>query len=448
MDIHSVFNEQTKELERLKYIFANVLNKELNLHQDIEYPKDYYELSIIENNIIETINIIRCEWLNMASNKDTEVWKSPEFNQVIQTAVGNTLSYGYERALHPDFLESNWSKECEYIILFKSCMSSIDALLKTLISSKKNITIICWCSYFETMSLFKLYKAIGIEIILFETQESMFKYLEKNEVDLIFIEPIKYNKNMETISLKKLMNLINNQKKIIHLIFDTTLTSHFFLSKFLQTTIIDEKLLIYETRSGLKLDQQGFEFSNVGILKIYHNSSFQEIQKKIIDSLKSIRVLSGTGLSFYEVNLLDFGHFKDCKLNNDYQYRLLNNNMSFYSKLESGNNIKKIFYPHIDSDFNKAPFIFIILKNSDLYNDLLNYIKCEFQKYNVHLKIGNSFGFRDLRVEIIEMINNNNKTKVFKIACGSFKGLSFELLIKILNDFNEKNINADGFEKH
>lgn len=437
MDIHSIFNEQTKELERLKYILRNMLNKEFKSYHNIKYPENYYELSIIENTIISTIDIIRREWINISSNKDAEIWKSPIFNEVIQTTIGNTLSYGYERALHPDFLEDAWNKKFEYNIMFKSCMSSIDSILKTLISSKKNITIICWCSYFETMSLLKLYRAFGIEIILFETPEAMFNYLENHEVDVIFIEPIKYNENMETISLKKLINIINNQKRIIHLIFDTTLTSHFFLGEFLKTTVLNENLLIYEIRSGLKLDQQGFEFSNVGILKIYHNYSFQEVQKKIIDSLKSIRVLSGSGLSFYEVNLLDFGYFKNCKLNKDYQDRLLNNNLSFYSQLEYGNNIKEIIYPQIDSDFNKAPFIFIILKNNDLYNDLLHYIECEFQKYSVNLKISNSFGFRDLRVEIIEMNNNNNKTNIFKIACGSFKGLSFELLITILNDFNK-----------
>ena len=57
-------------------------------------------------------------------------------------------------------------------------------------------------------------------------------------------------------------------------------------------------------RSGLKLDQEGFDLINLGIASLYLSHDIEDIKETLLDFMQSNRSYTGTSLSLMELDIL------------------------------------------------------------------------------------------------------------------------------------------------
>ncbi|MEA0565466.1 MULTISPECIES: hypothetical protein [Lysinibacillus] len=84
-----------------------------------------------------------------------------------------------------------------------------------------------------------------------------------------------------------------------------------------------------------------------------------------------------------------------------------------------------------------APFLFLTVKNNEVYFKLMEHITDYLEKYNITIPQRNSFGFRNLSLETIQM---NKVDNVLKIAPGKINGLRQQYLLQAVQSFDKKNI--------
>lgn len=379
------------------------------------------------------------------SNLSLDFLKSPHLDNESSFNSNKNTYFEYERGLPLDKIEKNWQYDIKGIanktVLFSNGMSAIDSVLRTLINTKKKekVRIVCFCAYFETISLLKLYDHAHLEIIFAETENTLIKFLNNDEVDILFVEPTKYNWSLDKINMPNLLRILKKYKrnKMVYIVTDTTLHGeNSIIEECVRSSLVDNRnLLFLDIKSGLKLNQLGLELSNLGIVNIYSNSARYNMLLNLADSLKSVRVITGANLSFYELCLLDskfLGNSQDIK---NYQEKIFDNNSFFDNNLKQGGCIKKIVFPRGSNNKLPTPFLFIHLYNNDDYEKVMDYIKDSFEKKNIEPPVGNSFGFRETRLELIKT-KDEVPTKVIKIACGTYKGASFLLLLNLFNQLS------------
>ena len=207
-------------------------------------------------------------------------------------------------------------------------------------------------------------------------------------------------------------------------------------SLFLDRALEKEKsIMIVFYRSGIKLDHQGMELSNLGVMSIYFSSNLNHMGNKLKDYLTNNRSRMGLTLSLLESEVLNNDLIKDGV---PYATAILNNTYDFVKKLNIPDHsfIEKIIFPNInqnDEDF-MTPYFFLKLseENEDDYIKLTNIVINECKRQNCSASFRTSFGFRNISFEYFK----NNKLiaeKVFKIAPGKLKWYKYFLMIDIIN---------------
>ncbi|WP_194749048.1 PLP-dependent transferase [Staphylococcus chromogenes] len=418
-----------------------------------EYDEKFFHNKVniysLENLLYELTLKIRRYWSEKKCSLSLNYLKSPHLNNENLLKLNKSTYFEYERGIPLSKIEKKWQYIIEGVanktVLFSSGMSAIDSVLRTLINTKKKkkVKILCFCAYFETISLLKLYDHSHLDIIFIEKENEVKEILKKDTVDILFIEPTKYNWNLDNINISNLLNMINkyNRKNLTYVVTDTTLHGeNSIIESWIKNSLKDNNFLFFiDIKSGLKLNQLGLELSNLGIVNIYSNSKRYNVLLSLADSLKSVRVITGSNLSFFELCLLDSNFLGNSDYIKNYQEKIFENNSFFANNLNEGGFIKKIVFPR-DSNINLlTPFLFIHLYNNDDYENIMNYVKESFEKKGMFPPIGNSFGFRETRLELIET-KDEIPIKVIKIACGTYKGASLLLLLEI---FNELSLNTN-----
>ncbi|MCM3390453.1 PLP-dependent transferase (plasmid) [Ureibacillus chungkukjangi] len=457
---NETLKELHQELDNLNNLRLNLENeldeeKRIILNSKVTYiydllinpPRNLFE---IENELTNLSNLIRISWLESAFKYANAFYKSPLKGTKKLMPSGREINFRYERGLPSDILESDWeSTNNVSCVLFSSGMSAITTTLEALKNTKKskeNLKIVTWISYFETVSLLNLLTTIATEQINYTCQEALNSHVQEDLVDIIFIESIRYNWDLEIFNIDELCKAINNRrhkKNLIYIIIDTTLSGTMFdLSKIYEKLEEDVNVMLFEVRSCVKLDQQGLEFSNVGFLKIQSLGHLYKYQLVIHELIKRARTIMGTALSFQEVCSLDFGYFNLSEENVNYQKCVFRNNEFLAKSISCKGIISKVAHPSLDITKNyiwsHAPFVFIHLKDSSLenYKKVFNFIINEVERVTGKVPIGDSFGFRDLRMELV-ITNGEPQESIIKIAAGAYKSPTLFLLIQVINSLSE-----------
>lgn len=443
------------ELLDLKNIFYSSFGESHNsewinkIDETIKNIKDYKE-SQLEKTLDKFTMELRALLLQRGQRIVNSHLKSPPEDDETYLPSGEKLKFSYERDIRPTILEQRaesyrdipdyWSHKS---ILFSSGMAAIATLFQSYFSmsrpTKENpLYISSWSDYFETRMLKNIYSSDIVNIEIHKEEEKFLKSV--SNADVFFIEPIRYNWEMEVINLNGFINTLKNESKrgIKLIIIDTTLNGetldfHMILNEL--KSIPD--LIVVQLNSILKLDQQGLELSNGGLMSIYtytENSSAPNATD-LTKYICSVRTILGNSLTFEEIAILDNNFVFNRKWYNKYSMEIFKNNAELASKILAGGIFKKVVHPSLFSNegWAYAPFVILHLKEDTLENHsfLTEVIKYEVEKVGLNFHYGSSFGFRNHRYEVV-IPDLSTKKGLFKVAMGKRKGPTFNFIIELL----------------
>ncbi|WP_374055770.1 hypothetical protein [Rossellomorea sp. FM04394] len=452
MDIHMVYQsffssesihlpEHRKWLEKLSNFQLSEKNDLNSFHTEKEIDQLVLELRVL--------------WFEHVQRITNHQLKSPPLTNEKLLPSGNRIDFSYERNIQPKILESkaeNYKEIPEHWfhdhIMLSSGMAAISTFLQSIFgmikpSSSQNLIVSTWSEYFETRVLTDLYRRECTAIHNFKDQVEFFKAIPMT--DIFFIEPVRYNWELEVFDLNLFVDqLVDHSKEGLKVIvLDTTLNGDSLnISSFLNRIQIVPNVIVVQIHSILKLDQQGLELSNGGLINIYTYK-----QNKILPSandlanyIRQVRTILGTGLTYEEIALLDHEFFLNKESFHNYCHSVFNNNAELSESIQTQGLFNKIAHPskHSSNDWAKAPFVVFHLREDMLenYGFLLAVVNEEVRKNEVNVIYGSSFGFRHHRYEVI--IPNTLEGKgLFKVAMGARKGPAMEFLIHLLKKISK-----------
>lgn len=461
------------ELLDLKNIFYSSFSESYNyewiskVDETIKNIEDYNEPHLEKSldNLTMELRVLLLQRGQIIVNNHL---KSPPEDDETYLPSGRELKFSYERDIRPTVLEQRaemfrdipgyWSQKC---ILFSSGMAAIATLFQSYFSmsrpTKENsLYISSWSDYFETRMMKNIYSSDIVNIEIHKEEE---KFLESvSNADVFFIEPIRYNWEMEVLNINGFINTLKSESKsgIKLIIIDTTLNGetldfHMILNEI--RSIPD--LIVIQLNSILKLDQQGLELSNGGLMSIYTNTDNNSAPNAtdLAKYIRSVRTILGNSLTFEEIFILDNNFVFDKNWYMKYSMEVFKNNAELASKILVGGIFNKVVHPSLFSNeiWACAPFVVLHLKEDALENHsfLTEVIKYEVEKKGFNFHYGSSFGFRNHRYEVV-VPDLSTKKGLFKVAMGKRKGPTFNFIIKLFeklsgyNDFQELKSDYSG----
>ncbi|TVW02677.1 hypothetical protein AZK13_10785, partial [Streptococcus pneumoniae] len=198
--------EYEKEFLRLKDLCThfNLLETILEIDSILDNINEL-DYSIIEKSIYNIYLKIR----NQIYNTTNIGIKSPIFNN-------NEKRYEYERGFSPTYLEekyqSTYSQIDNVCCVFRSGMSALDAICKTLIKnfSLKKMKALDATYYFETSSLlYNVYDRF-LNIHRSKAFKKVYDQLKSNDYTIVFLELVNLNYPNEQLDLGLLLDSLNH----------------------------------------------------------------------------------------------------------------------------------------------------------------------------------------------------------------------------------------------
>jgi hypothetical protein len=358
---------------------------------------------------------LRHVWLAAAASSTSKSYRSPAKGERTITPAGRFHNFGYERDLQPTGLEARcakffpppppgWSAEH---VLFSSGQAAMNALLTLLGTGQERRQRLrhdgC---YFETAELLGLYA-------------SRFEIGAHGPADLVIAEPLwNDGKSFGATSLAKL-GVRANQDRTAGIIVDSTLSG---LDDGLNDLLaaLENGTQVFRLHSGLKLFQAGLELADVGIVSLYGSQG--------ADTLRHIRTLQGTGLSFADVAALELPLFLNADATRAYETAILLHNAAL-ADAARGNSALPTVYP---SGPRPAPFVVFDLKSAANYDTLDDRIAAEAARRGLAFIKGGSFGFRGHR---FETVRPEGKPPFLRVAMGKRAGPSLEGILELFRAF-------------
>lgn len=445
--------EVNHDIEKIKK-FA----KEMGIYDQVE--KKFLEsntLPVIKDDIFSYWNFFREIYIQTVNKSVANIYKSPCYGTSIKTN-NDIILYSYERNIECEIIEGkaydlrehniDWADES---ILYSSGMAALTSLISNYIhmisNNKDKITILVWGAYYETRMFFDYIKGKNIEWLCCNTESELIENIHR-DFDIIFIEPVKYDWNLEVLNIPHVLEFVLEQCVKIHkhrlLLFDSTLVAEELPMTNILGFLRDAPyLLVANFNSMLKLHQQGLELTNAGLITLYSSYGQKDNLdiRKISLFCKKMRTIFGKGLRVQEILMLDnpFSFNRSEVL--QYSKVIFLNNALLANTVNTIGIFEKISHPSLQNNnfsWAKAPFVVFILKEDCLknYSKLISIIQYEANVRELPLVYGSSFGFRHCRFEII-IPNLNNDKGIFKIAMGHVLDKQRDEIIQLICELGE-----------
>ncbi|NMH68111.1 hypothetical protein HF072_04895 [Bacillus sp. RO3] len=439
-----------------EYTHLTEHKKWLRKLSDLQHSVENISNSLLtEREIDQLLLELRVLWFEHVQRITNQQLKSPPLINEKLLPSNNRIDFSYERNIQPKILESkaeNYRETPEEWIhdhiMLSSGMAAISTFLQSIFgmikpSSNQQIIVSTWSEYFETRVLTDLYRREFTTINNFKDQMEFYQAIPTT--DIFFIEPVRYNWELEVLDLDLFVSQLSEGSKegLKVIVLDTTLNGDSLdISSFLNRIQVVPNVIVVQIHSTLKLDQQGMELSNGGLISIYtyKQNAVLPSANDLANYIRQVRTILGTGLTYEEIALLDYELFLNKESYHDYCQAVFNNNERLSKSIQPSGLFKEIAHPskHSSKEWAKAPFVVFHLKEDQLenYGFLLAVVNEEIKKNKVNVIYGSSFGFRHHRYEVI--IPNTLEGKgLFKIAMGARKGPSMEFLIELLKKISE-----------
>ena len=425
-----IYLNQLKELNDL-----NEIGKQMGVDLPL-INLNSKDLVFNEGKLIELNNEIRKKWRAKVGTFIAPEYKSTLWGTNVKDLQGFKYHFSYETLLND---ENDFADLLGYEIqgmkrktfLFSSGMAAISHMFYCFSSFLKNNLIVqSSIGYFETKYFLKVLASMG-NIVKFDFRSNL-------NANLFYFEPIKYDATLSLTDIDVVLRRINeSDAKIKFVIMDSTMHNRTKIFDHLIDKIQNVKNVIFcDIRSGLKLDQEGLELSNLGVSTIFVSKSNVQLIEAIRRYIEQYKSLTGANLSFYSL-ILNHYFFRNC---NSITYtKRIGQQVMWAGNLlrqNSSSNIKSVVYRKTNycGEILIAPFIFIEL-NTKRESDYLSAIKL-FQKkmdsIGSPIDYRNSWGFRFPSIEYFNDIFSHQK--YIKYYPGAFKGLTASNAIRVFNE--------------
>lgn len=452
--INQIIGEEILKNQNSEYEDLKLLNEILNTKILVKNysPICNNSLSKLVKNEVELeklTNLIRNKYMINVYKNTCANYKSPLIKTHVQTMNGSQIHFAYERLIKYREFEDSISVEkfrdfLSFNIVYSSGMAAITGVIDFIEKSfsKKEAEGFISAAYFETIQLIKT-RTTKINICFDDI-------MAKAYYDFYFLEPVKADFELEKSSVEKIIKKISQSKEnqIIYLVIDSSMQGKCFsINKLFANVDVPRNFVICNIRSGIKLDEEGMEISNCGLVTFYFSRELEKLMSITRNFMEKNREIYGRALSFNDVCLLDNKIFFK---NENYSKYILNNTKQFVDNINKEENklFKRIVYPDTTEYNFLSPYLFLKFENDDSgkiddYELLLDIIYQETLSIGMEYNIRNSFGFRNISSEFYKIINDN--IFVFKIAPGKLAGVRYHHYLYLVNEISK--LNLDEYRK-
>jgi hypothetical protein len=284
-----------------------------------------------------------------------------------------------------------------------------------------------------------------LQFRIFQDQEQFQRSVAQGTSQLIYIEPVfTLLGRLEVFDMNGFISAWRRRSRDVPtaILLDTTFVGNRFpMKEFLEQLAPHQPRVVIQVSSTLKLDQEGLEFSNAGLMSIF--STTEPIVNGITKRMRKYRAAMGLGLTLDQTAALDYPGFLDADLCEQHSTAIFKNNARLAGELEVGNNLLFIdrFHPALhetqqSTPWAVAPFVNLQLRaetNKEERELLKHVLFKEANQRGLIFKPGSSFGFRAHRVET-SIQDERGGVQVIRVAMGCREGPSVEGTIRLLND--------------
>ena len=386
--------------------------------------------------------------------------KSPPHDEAARLPSGERVEFTYERNLRAGTLEArlaNYRPRSDgwdsAHIGFRSGMAALSCWLVCRVrmiqpGAERPHRLAMRGGYFETHVLLELLRTPGFEPTLTASQQAIEAAVREGTTDDVLIEPVVYDWELETFDLAALLRAWRDAPQPPRaLVVDATVVGLSFpLEQLLDGLRARPPEIVVVVQSGLKLEQQGLELANVGLLSLYTPRGIETsaTAQETAVLLRKMRTILGTAPSLDALAALDTPFVLDPALCATYQQAVFRNNALLAHALSerAGKLFGRIVHPSLSGvaqrPWARAPFVIGHLAEDTLetHGLLLAVIALTASARNVPLVMGSSFGFRHSRAETIVPSITEGRG-LFKVAMGARAGPARTAVIKLLCELAE-----------
>lgn len=406
---------------------------------------------------------LRRVWLQQSHAHSTGYLMSPPQGQAKHLPDGKRIGYPYDRWIKPAHLTARldvlnpappgWHGQS---LMFANGMSALTTFLQVyrafadrwLQRPKGHLSLHWFGGYFEIVKAMQLICDDHLHGRKHANQHNFRTAVEKGIADLVLIEPVAAELTLDMFDLEAFIAAWKRRKtkRPCVVLVDSTLSGDTFpLAHLAEALSPNPPALIVEVRSGLKLDQQGLELSNAGMMSLWAPDTEEAHArlKLITHSTRVARTTLGGGLSQNEYAALTVPFFLDRAQLHSHADAVFEHNKLFARRLaetlQPGSGLfADVFHPSLSAArgklWAKAPYVNVSYRPDDdsARAFLRAILEFEAEARKLTFVPGSSFGFRGHRFEM--GFARGLKHSTLRIAMGARAGPSVEGVIELFED--------------
>ncbi|GAB4512420.1 MAG: hypothetical protein Tsb0019_09000 [Roseibium sp.] len=389
------------------------------------------------------VDCIRAGYLTALGRLTAQRWRTPPTGTPIPfPGSGDAYDYAYDRQHPPLALESRLSRQSgRQAMLCSSGMAALHVVLQGLGHYlARDGRLVALASYFETLTLLRLGPFAETWSRAMSSDQLAERILEP-ETAVILIEPVRYDWNLSTEDWSPVLEALSARSDPPVVILDTTLCATVPALADLMDRLQLVASLVIDVRSGLKLDQLGFELANVGVVEWTVRPDCEDRFRPLASILPACRVATGATLTWPDACALAPAFVFDRDAVGTYAKGVFETNRALARAMPRPSALfSHVTYP--DGPW-VAPFVIFGLRTggSDAYRGLARLIHQEQHRRGLNWQMSGSFGFRSSRFETIlpdeQARPGEDPEGVLKVACGCYAGAQFQAIVELLQELSE-----------
>lgn len=402
-------------------------------------PKDPLQA---DNELQRYIGELRAGYLRQSASRLAGDWLTPPTGRRFEfPGTGIAYDYAYDRQHPPVALERRLrrggrGRRRKGGLLAGSGMAAIGIVLQSLAELLQTVRIAAFASYFETFTLFRL---LRVDFRRALTQDELHRASRADRRNILYIEPVQYNWRLEGVDWDGLIQSIDAADDPPIVILDTTLCGASSLLDDAIDRLADSACpLLVCVRSGLKLDQEGLELANLGVVEWWPRPDCADAWARLSKVAAAYRTVAGLGLGRREACALAPRFVLNRRRAEAFAAGVGRSNRTLFAEVELAGGI--FSHKTFASGGWEVPFVLFHLRQGGFrsYRELAGLIAREAQRRRLDLTMSGSFGFRTERFETI-LPNEQRRSGeapegVLKFACGSYRGPRFWEVVDMLNE--------------
>ncbi len=274
---------------------------------------------------------LRYRWLQHTYAQSGRYLMSPPQGQRKVLPGGERIGYPYDRWIKPRLLEERlsalhpapkgWAGRA---VLFANGMAALSATLQMYRAHSHKmwprppgpLSLHWFGGYFEIIKLLHLVCDDFFHGRKHVKQQDLCASVERGDADLVLIEPVSADMSLAVFDLDVFIAAWQRRtaKRPCTIVIDASLSGLVFpVEKLCRSLRADPPAMIIIIRSGLKLDQQGLELANAGLVNVWMPNTPNALKRldRFESRLKITRTTLGVGLSEDEYAALTAPFFLD-----------------------------------------------------------------------------------------------------------------------------------------